>query len=43
VAIKQNNGDQWKLISTENWPHDPRFRNFLAASSLSDLESNFTE
>ncbi len=29
VVIRQKEGDTWKLVSTENWPHDPRFRTFL--------------
>lgn len=29
VVINQKDGDQWKLVSTENWPNDVRFRNFL--------------
>lgn len=29
VIIQQKDGDQWKLVTTENWPHDPRFRTFL--------------
>lgn len=29
VVIKQKDGDEWKLVSTENWPNDARFRNFL--------------
>jgi hypothetical protein len=29
VSIKQKAGDKWKLVTTENWPHDSRFRTFL--------------
>ena len=29
VVIQQKDGDQWKLVTTENWPHDTRFRTFL--------------
>lgn len=29
VVIQQKDGDQWKLVTTENWPHDVRFRTFL--------------
>jgi hypothetical protein len=29
VAISQKEGEEWKLASTENWPNDLRFRNFL--------------
>lgn len=29
VIIQQKDGDQWKLVTTENWPHDVRFRTFL--------------
>ena len=29
VIIQQKDGDQWKLVTTENWPHDLRFRTFL--------------
>jgi len=29
VVINRKDGDQWKLVSTENWPNDVRFRNFL--------------
>lgn len=29
VVINQKQGEQWKLISSENWPNDARFRNFL--------------
>lgn len=29
VTIKQKNGEDWKLVSTEHWTCDPRFRSFL--------------
>jgi hypothetical protein len=29
VRIQQKDGDEWKLVTTENWPHDVRFRTFL--------------
>jgi len=29
VVIRQKNGDEWKPVTTENWPHDTRFRTFL--------------
>ena len=29
VIIQQKDGDQWKLVTTENWPYDTRFRTFL--------------
>jgi hypothetical protein len=29
VVIRQKEGDTWKLVSTENWPLDRRFRTFL--------------
>jgi hypothetical protein len=29
VSLKQ--GEDWKLASTESWPHDPRFRRYLIA------------
>jgi len=29
VIIHQKDGDKWKLVTTENWPHDVRFRTFL--------------
>jgi hypothetical protein len=29
VIIQQKDGDEWKLVTTENWPHDVRFRTFL--------------
>lgn len=29
VIIQQKDVDQWKLVTTENWPHDVRFRTFL--------------
>jgi hypothetical protein len=29
VIIQQKDGDQWKLVTTENWPHDTRFRTFI--------------
>lgn len=29
VIINQKDGDRWKLVSSENWPRDVRFRNFL--------------
>jgi hypothetical protein len=29
VIIQQKDGDQWKLVTTENWPYDVRFRTFL--------------
>ena len=29
VSIKQKDGDQWKLVSTEFWNCDPRFRKYL--------------
>ena len=29
VIIQQKDGDKWKLVTTENWPHDARFRTFL--------------
>lgn len=29
VAISQKEGEVWKPASTENWPNDLRFRNFL--------------
>lgn len=29
VSIQQKEGDEWKPVTTENWPHDPRFRTFL--------------
>jgi hypothetical protein len=29
AVIRQKDGDQWKLVTTENWPHDRRFRTFL--------------
>lgn len=29
VIIRQKDGEQWKLVTTENWPHDTRFRTFL--------------
>jgi hypothetical protein len=29
VVIQQKDGDEWKPVTTENWPHDTRFRTFL--------------
>jgi hypothetical protein len=29
VIIQQKDGDKWKPVTTENWPHDVRFRTFL--------------
>jgi hypothetical protein len=29
VEIRQKDGDRWKLVTTENWPYDKRFRTFL--------------
>ena len=29
VVIKQKTGEDWKLVSTEYWTCDPRFRSFL--------------
>lgn len=29
VVIQQKEGEEWKPVTTENWPHDTRFRNFL--------------
>jgi hypothetical protein len=29
VEIRQKDGDRWKLVTTENWPYDERFRTFL--------------
>jgi hypothetical protein len=29
AVIQQKDGDQWKLVTTENWPYDVRFRTFL--------------
>ena len=29
VIIQQKDGNDWKLVTTENWPHDVRFRTFL--------------
>jgi hypothetical protein len=31
VLVSLKHGDEWKLASTESWPHDPRFRRFLIA------------
>jgi hypothetical protein len=31
VLVSLKHGDEWKLASTESWPHDPRFRKFLVA------------
>jgi hypothetical protein len=42
VIIQQKDGDQWKLVTTENWPHDDRFRTFLFLySSLRDHHMAF--
>jgi hypothetical protein len=29
VIIQQKEGEQWKPVTTENWPYDVRFRTFL--------------
>lgn len=29
VVIQQKEGEDWKPVTTENWPHDTRFRTFL--------------
>ena len=29
VVIQRKEGEEWKPVTTENWPHDTRFRNFL--------------
>jgi hypothetical protein len=29
VVIHQKEGEEWKPVTTENWPHDNRFRTFL--------------
>jgi hypothetical protein len=29
VVIRRKEGEEWKLVTTENWPHDTRFRTFL--------------
>ncbi len=29
VIIQHKDGDEWKLVTTENWPYDARFRTFL--------------
>lgn len=29
VVIEQMDGEEWKPVTTENWPHDTRFRTFL--------------
>lgn len=31
VLVSLKHGEDWKLASTESWPHDPRFRRFLVA------------
>lgn len=31
VLVSLKHEDDWKLASTEQWPHDPRFRRFLVA------------
>ncbi|MCU0780537.1 MAG: hypothetical protein MUF04_05470 [Akkermansiaceae bacterium] len=31
VLVSLKHGEEWKLASTESWPHDPRFRRFLVA------------
>jgi hypothetical protein len=42
VAIQQKEGKQWKLVTTENWPHDTRFRTFLFLyTSLRDQHMAF--
>jgi hypothetical protein len=29
VEIRRKEGEEWKPVTTENWPHDKRFRTFL--------------
>jgi len=29
VEIQRKEGEEWKPVTTENWPHDKRFRTFL--------------
>ena len=42
VIIRQKDGDEWKLVTTENWPHDVRFRTFLFLyTSLRDRHMAF--
>lgn len=42
VIIKQKVGDEWKMVTTENWPHDLRFRTFLFIyTSLRDHHITF--
>lgn len=42
VVIQQKDGEAWKPVTTENWPHDTRFRNFLFLyTSARDLHMAF--
>ena len=42
VIIRQKDKDEWKLVTTENWPHDTRFRTFLFLySSMRDHHMAF--
>jgi hypothetical protein len=29
VEIRRKQGEEWEPVTTENWPHDKRFRTFL--------------